>query len=185
MYGMVNKVIRQILVEDYGDSLWQEILLQDSTFAGKIYELDQFTDAATYNIIHYTSKLLEISAEKLLIHLGERWIEVTTNGDYQEYYQLGGSDLFTFLSNLDRMHESLGKIFTQLSPPTFELQRESVKQAHLIYRSHRQGLEPFVLGLLQGLSKYFDQPAEVRHLPELSGEGHQFFAITLLYECTP
>ncbi len=178
MYGMVNKVIRQILVEDYGDSLWQKILLQDSTFADKIYDLEQFEDASTYNIIRYASELLEVSAEKLLIHLGERWIEVTSDGDYQEYYQLGGRDFFTFLTNLDRMHECLGKTFTQLSPPSFELQRQSAKQAHLIYRSQRQGLEPFVLGLLQGLSKYFNQPAEIRLIPELSEEGQQFFTIT-------
>jgi hypothetical protein len=54
--------------------------------------------------------------------------------------------------------------FDHLVPPTFSCSEVEDGALRVEYRSHREGLQPFVVGLLRGLSKHFQTPASVEHV---------------------
>jgi len=179
MLGLINKIMRQALIEDHGEALWQQILSKQPDLSSNFDEFDQYPDSSTSALVSQASEILGIPKEQLLVHLGQRWIELTSTGDYSDYYKIGGQDIFTFLSNLDHMHATMGKTFASLSPPSFEVDVQCEGLIHLVYKSCRPGLDAFVIGLLNGLTIYFDQPADIQLLPKLSQPGKTVFAVKL------
>ena len=62
-------------------------------------------------------------------------------------------------------------MFPKLQPPEFKVFEVQTASLRLLYYSHRAGLEPFVVGLLQGLGKRFGTPATVSHVAGVAGSG--------------
>lgn len=179
MYGVVNGIFRQVLIEDYGDDAWKKISKGVSSISEESYCMNQCPDEVTYEIVQTASEILDVPMELLLNHLGKRWVDITSQGEFKDYYNIGGKSMFAFLANLNHLHASLGKTFTHLSPPAFEIENQNDDSMELVYISHRPGLTPFVKGLLQGLSYYFKQSTVIEHLPEKSEDNRQIFSITV------
>jgi hypothetical protein len=59
-----------------------------------------------------------------------------------------------------------------LLPPKFTCLDLGERVVSIGYRSHRPGLAPFVLGLLEGLSQLFQEPVDITHVkgPDLAAD---------------
>jgi hypothetical protein len=57
------------------------------------------------------------------------------------------------MKNLPNFHRRVAMIFPNLEPPSFSILKEEKNSLHLIYESTRNGLEMFVVGILEGLAK--------------------------------
>ena len=77
---------------------------------------------------------------------------------------MAGNDLVSLLSNLDRMHVGIAAQMPGASMPSFEVLDASDTQIKIRYRSERDGLEAFVVGLLQGLLNQFNDFGEIRYI---------------------
>ena len=60
------------------------------------------------------------------------------------------------------MHTYVATIFSQLSPPHFQVINESEKGLDLVYRTHREGLDSMVLGLIEALAIKFDRKIAIK-----------------------
>jgi hypothetical protein len=91
----------------------------------------------------------------------------------------GGDNLPDFLRNLPNFHTRVGMVFPNLQPPRFHCTDITGRSLKLHYFSHREGLAPFVVGLMQGLGKMFQTPVTVQ-LVEAKAEGgdHDVFEVT-------
>jgi len=77
-----------------------------------------------------------------------------------------GTDFVGFMQNLDHMHSRMKTTFPGYSPPSFRVQNLEDGLLCLDYYSKREGLLPFVEGLLTGLSEHFDCTLEITHVPD-------------------
>ena len=92
----------------------------------------------------------------------------------------GGADFFEFMENLPNFHTRVAMIFPNLQPPRFEVLSKTDDSLRLGYFSHREGLAPFVVGLISGLGKRFDQRLEINHVVQRSeASDHDEFEVKL------
>jgi hypothetical protein len=79
------------------------------------------------------------------------------------------------------MHARVGLLYPELQPLSFECTDVNDQGMLLHYRSHREGMAPLVIGLLQGLSKMFAVKLAVEHLQKRPVDGdHDVFQLTYL-----
>ena len=69
-------------------------------------------------------------------------------------------------------------LFPNLCPPRFACTDVTEHSLALHYHSHREGLAPFVRGLLSGLAQRFGESPDVQHVQKRSeGASHDIFEL--------
>lgn len=178
MYGIVNKAIEQLVTEQFGPENWEAVKEKSGVDIDFFMSNEPYDDAITYQLAGAASEVLNIPLGNILEAFGEYWVLKTGKEKYGGLMQAGGSNLKEFLINLPAFHNRIVLIFPKLTPPEFQVTHIEERSLHLHYFSKREGLQDFVRGLLQGLSKLFDTPAEIRLLqsrPE--GADHEIYQI--------
>jgi hypothetical protein len=179
MYGLVNQAIEDLVRADHGGTIWELIKqtaqLQIEAFIG----MEQYPDDVTYELVDAASEVLGIAREELLQSFGEHWVLFTAKKGYGEILAAGGSSLPDFLQNLDTLHARVSIIMPHLKPPSFSCSDITENSLQLHYYSHRLGLAPFVVGLVNGLAKMFGTEAEVALIDQRdTGANHDVFRVS-------
>jgi len=132
----------------------------------------------TFQLVGAASEVLKIPAETVLEAFGEHWVLHTAQQGYGGLMQANGSSFSEFLANLPGFHSKVQMLFPKLQPPGFECTDVTENSLRLHYRTHRAGLEHFVIGLMQGLGKLFNTPVTV-NLVESKEQGadHDVFDV--------
>lgn len=179
MYGMVNKAVEDMVCMHYGDEVWERIKARAGVDVEVFMSNEAYADEITYDLVSAASAVLELPAERILEGFGEHWVLHTAQEGYGGLMQAAGRTLTEFLQNLPNFHSRVAMIFPNLQPPRFQCSDITDSSLKLHYFSHRQGLAPFVVGLMRGLGKMFKTPVTVR-LAEARGEGadHDVFEVT-------
>ncbi|HIE66191.1 MAG: heme NO-binding domain-containing protein [Nitrospira sp.] len=165
MYGMVNKAIREMVIQKHGEDTWRKTYEK----VGSPADFDSFArykDSITYELVGAIADVLEEPADKVLHKLGIFWVMDVALVHYRDLMESSGTDFVDFLRGLDHMHSRIKVTFPAFSPPSFRciVLREGV--CELDYYSDRKGLLPFVKGLLEGLAIHFKQEIQVRDIPD-------------------
>lgn len=180
MYGIIHRAVRDMVVETRDEATW-EALCEHGGFSPTLFEpMDSYPDEQTYGLIITAADHLGMPLQDVLFQFGLYWVRATAPRDYGAIFHMTGTDLFGFLEGLDAMHERVVLSFSQLQMPYFELERINDQTARLHYRSHREGLAPFVFGLLHGLAEHFNAEAQIAQLEDKgAGAEHDVFEITI------
>jgi len=177
MYGLVNRAIRDCVVEQFGEPTWLKIEEASKTDPSHYVTMTSYPDELTFNIIGTACEVLNVDSTALLRTFGRHWVLNTAKKEYSHLMDFSGSDLRTFLMNLDQMHEQVAITFQNLRQPAFSLE-ENDTETLLHYRSERSGLTEFVVGLLDGLAEHFNEPLKVTLVSSrLEGADHDVFRL--------
>lgn len=165
MYGMVNEAIRSLITEEFGEQTWEAVRTKaesPSTFAPfQIYD-----DSVTYSLVGACVDVLELPADAVLRTFGHYWVEKIATKHYADLMDRTGTDFVTFVKNLDHMHARIQTTFRNYEPPSFRILELEIGRFQVDYYSRREGLLPFVEGLFEGLSKYFEVQMSMEHVPD-------------------
>ncbi len=181
MYGMVNRAMEQMVVEAHGEELWQRICRRAGCEVDHFVRLDPYPDELTYALVGAAAEELEAQASDLLHTFGGYWIGYAQRSGYGEMFRAVDS-YAVFLQHLDSMHTRLQLSFTGLKAPQFSCVVEAPVRLQVVYRSHRVGLAPFIVGLLEALGPVFKVTAWVEHVrskPPGEPGAEEHFVITL------
>lgn len=179
MYGMLNRAVEEVIRHNYGEAKWEEIRNEAGVDVEVFMSNEAYPDEITYRLVGAASRLLGIPADTILMRLGEHWILHTAQEGYSGLMQAAGRNLPEFLGNLPNFHARLTMIFPRLQPPRFQCTDIGDSRLLLHYYSNRQGLAPFVVGLLQALGKRFDTTVTARQIADkCQGADHDVFEIT-------
>ena len=178
MYGMVNKAVEDMVVMHHGEAMWERI----RSWAGVEVEVfmsnESYPDDITYNLVSAASELLKMPVEQILVDFGEHWVLHTATKGYGGLMKAAGKSLPVFMRNLPDFHSRVTLVFPKLQPPHFECTEITDRSLILHYYSHRKGLAPFVVGLMQGLGKNFNTPVVVRQVAiKDQGVDHDIFEV--------
>ncbi len=179
MYGLVNDALQELLIQRFGEESWRAIAARAEVSEEVFVAHEGYDDAITYRLVGAACEELSLSAEQLLVDFGEHWILSTARTRYPNLLRASG--LREFLLNLPNLHARIALTFPHLAPPSFECVELEDGSLEVRYRSHREGLQSFVLGLLQGLSRHFATPAAVEHVARKGEQGrdHDLFRLRL------
>ena len=165
MYGMVNQAVRGLVLEQFGQEAWKNI--HEKANAPENFDsFNQYDDAITYGLVGAATEVLKIPAETILHAFGEYWVLKVAVTSYADLMDKTGTDFLAFLKGLDHMHSRIKVTFPNYRPPSFRVEVLSEGLVQLDYYSDREGLVPFVEGLLQGLAVHFELKLEIEQVPD-------------------
>lgn len=153
MYGLVNKAVQGLVIDNYGEETWDKIRERANVDVEMFISNESYKDSLTYDLLVAASEIVNQPASELLRLLGHYWITEIAVQHYGAMMDAGGNSFVEFMKNLPNFHRRVAMIFPKLEPPTFKILKEEKNSLHLIYESARNGLEMFVVGLLEGLAK--------------------------------
>lgn len=181
MYGLINTALRDMIQTRFSDEVWQQVLTASGVPEDSFLTMRSYDDAITYSLAGAASEVLGAPIETCLEMFGEFWIEETAGKNYGMLMDATGQNLVEFLENLNGLHDRITSTFLNYMPPSFRIEQLGDTQYRLHYESSRKGLTPFVVGLLNGLTRRFDAELaiESQH-DEPAGDGtHTIFALTI------
>ncbi|MAC19231.1 MAG: heme NO-binding protein [Phycisphaerae bacterium] len=178
MYGLINKAIRGLVVEQFGQEAWDRIRRRAEIEDDDFVSMTNYDDSLTYDLVGAASEELGLGADAILEGFGGYWVRYTGVEGYGHLLDSAGSSLPEFLANLDQMHARVKLAFPDLKPPRFRVSDSDEAGLVLHYYSHRPGLAPLVIGLVKGLADRFGDVVEVEHLPmNTDGDEHDAFRV--------
>ncbi|GFD68963.1 hypothetical protein KUL156_02510 [Alteromonas sp. KUL156] len=173
MYGMINKFISTTVINRYGQSAWDEIKASLGDYESTFLEVQPYSDEVTFGIVGASVEHLNVDLAVFLRQMGEDWVKETSQGSYKDMYSLVSGGAFEFISNLNNMHQVISAQLEALVPPSFLCEKNEDGSITIHYHSSREGLEPFVEGLLMGVCNHFNQPASISTV-KLRDENNPF-----------
>lgn len=178
MYGMVNRAAQEFIVERYGVESWLGVKTRAGIDSEGFDRLEQYPDQLTYDIVESASAVLSLSADEFLERFGKFWIRFAARSGYEAMFEMAGQNLFDFLGSLDELHTRLSFSFPDYQPPSFYCTDYDGSSVRLHYVSEREGLAPFVIGLVKGLGELFETPVDLIHENRKNGDSdHDVFLV--------
>lgn len=179
MYGIVNKSIEDLITSLFGADQWNLILEKSAIEQSYFISNEPYDDAITFQLANTISKEMNMSLSEVLITFGEWWITKTTKEKYSGLMEAGGNNLRDFLINLPQLHNRVMLLYPKLTPPEFKISHLETNSLCLHYNSKREGLQDFVVGLIQGLGKLFETQTTIELLKSRQkGEENDVFKIS-------
>ncbi|MEM7785834.1 MAG: heme NO-binding domain-containing protein [Planctomycetota bacterium] len=180
MHGLVNRAIEDMATKAGGKGCWQAICKKANVNETSFLSMKDYPDEVTYSLVGAASEMLEQPSEEILRAFGKHWILFTAQEGYGDLMALSGSDLKSFLQNLNRMHGQVAASMPDLTPPQFSVEEIGEQRFRIHYQSTRQGLAPMVIGMLEGLVQRFDLTADIEHVESREAEtNHEVFEIAI------
>lgn len=178
MYGLINDALRTLVLSRSNDEVWRRIVRRAGVDDSAFHSMTAYPDEITYKLVGAACAELEVPADALLREFGVHWVLVTAPTRYGAMMDFTGGSFVEFLSNLDHMHERVATLFHNLRQPSFECEELGPGRLRLHYRSQRDGLAPFVVGLLEGLGRRFSITVSVRVAEsKVAGADHDVFDV--------
>ncbi len=175
MYGMVNRAIRDLVLDGHDEAVWHEICDLAGLPTYDFNDSATYDDAVTYDLVNAASEVLGASADDLLRAFGRHWILFTGSEGWGSLFAMAGDDLTSFISGLDALHSRVQITMPECRMPSFRSERRPDGSLEIEYRSERAGLGPMVAGLLAGLAEHFGETWSVESCgPIDSGEAELF-----------
>jgi hypothetical protein len=178
MYGIVNKAIQEMIVENYGIEKWNLILEKSGIDIDFFISNEPYDDDVTYVLAKTIANEMKIPVQDVLLSFGEWWVLRTAKEKYSGLMQAGGASLKEFIFNLPNFHNRVMLIYPRLTPPEFKITNIEENGVWLHYYSKREGLQEFVKGILQGLAKMYETTVDIQLLKNRTlGDDHEIFKI--------
>lgn len=175
MYGMVNEAIREMVIERFNISIWDEIT-EELNLEFKVFRpFEQYDDQVTGELIGIISKKAELDPTKLLEEFGEYWIKFALRSEYSSILEAVATSPVELIESLDSLHMRLQLTFDDLQAPSFWVTRINDNEINVHYSSQRDmPLEYFVIGLIRGIFSMFDKKCQVEMITPTNNEKGVF-----------
>ena len=178
MYGMVNRAMEDMVVDGWGEAAWERVKARAGVDVEVFVGTQAYPDDVTYGLVGAASEVLALPAVEVLERFGVHWVTRTAADGYGPLMDAGGKTLGEFLANLPNFHSRVSLLFPQLSPPTFHCTEARPGGVKLHYVSGRDGLAPFVVGLLKGLGIRFATPVRIEQTAAKGPGVHDEFLVS-------
>lgn len=155
MYGLVNQAVQDVVTLCAGEAAWTRVRREAGVTDEVFVSTRPYPDELTGALVSIAARVLGLSSSEFLVKLGEHWVLETAVKHYGPLMRAGGDNLETFLEHLPHFHARIGLMLPELRPPGFRISARVARGMRLHYSSGREGLEPFVRGLLRGLATHF------------------------------
>ena len=180
MYGIINNAVRELVVKNFGEQSWDNIIARVGCPHHEFNTLEPYEDKTTYDLVSAASEELGVTPEEVLHLFGKHWVGYTQNNGYGVLMDMFGHSFIESLKNLNQLHMRMGFSMPDMRAPDFRVQKELDDGSVLLeYHSTREGLSNMVVGLLESLAQKFGQTAEVTIVERQEGQDFELFHIKI------
>ncbi|KAL8603727.1 hypothetical protein ACOMHN_024343 [Nucella lapillus] len=158
MYGQIHVVVKELVESQFGQQIWNKILLQSGMDEDTDFLVfSVYDDSTTSRLIESVCRVLDYPREQLLKEFGTYFLTYCTKYGYDKMLLTLGEDLFTFVQNLDSLYSMLSLSYKGIISPSFRCQEHDDGTLTLDYYSWRQGYYPIVQGIVEAVGKHLYQ----------------------------
>ena len=167
-----------MVIEMKGDAVWSQVEQACNIGPVELISVAVYDDALSFSIVGAVATALEMDVTSCMRAFGRYWVRFAERGSYGAIMDFTGQDLRTFISNLDRMHAAVNLAMPEARTPSFKLVSADEQEIRVRYISERVGLEPLVVGLLEGLLLRFGETGVVHQVAGASSGAEFVIALT-------
>ena len=169
MKGIIAISLKRLVAKEYGLDKWYDILERSGFSKYKLIKASDDLDEASFlNILESTCLELGITLEQAADAFGDFWV----NEFAPEVYAFSYKNVNTakeFILNMSSVHEKVVRDIENARPPTFKFNWKDDNTLLISYISHRN-LAILMIGLLKGVSKYYNADLKIRLLSDDTAE---------------
>ncbi|XP_077204996.1 guanylate cyclase soluble subunit beta-2-like [Paroedura picta] len=147
MYGFINTCLKSLVVEKYGEEIWEKLRVQTGV-QDTFLTFEVYSDEITMQLIDKTCKMLDVPPDMVLKQFGEYFFEFCKRSGYDHMLRTLGGNLYEFIENLDALHSYLSLSYQEMNAPSFRVEKNEDGSMHLHYYSDRRGLCHIVPGII-------------------------------------
>ena len=165
MKGSIVKCLSDLVKDNFGEHKWKEIVLQSGENPqAAIFATSDFDDKTVFKLIENTCKVLNLTKQQACDAFGDYWVNTYAPKIYGMYYTKFESAK-QFIMGMDKTHETVTKSMLNARPPRFTFEEVDENTIIVNYISTRNMID-FYIGLVKGISKYFNTPITIKKLSE-------------------
>ena len=165
MKGSIVRCLSDLVKDNFGEQKWEEIMQQAGENPQKVFYPVSFVDDETvFKLIENTCKVLNLTKEQACDAFGDYWVNTYAPKLYSMYFTKYESAK-QFIMGMDRTHEIITINMPNARPPRFTFENVDENTIIVNYISARNMID-FYIGLVKGISKYFNTPINVKKLSE-------------------
>lgn len=165
MYGLINIGLLRFIEEQYGLDVLTACTQSTPVTEASLCPVSAYDDDITYQIVGDACRLTGTDPNEFLRLFGRFWVLTVAARRYAYLLNMSGPTFIDCVDGLDLMHERIATQYKNLRQPSFTLRSTDDPREYILeYRSSRSGMRTFVIGLIEGLSEYFETPCEVQFL---------------------
>lgn len=154
-----------MVIDELREDAWLDLEHEANMGPAELISGMVYDDLVTLPMVAAAARALELSLEECLTRYGRYWVGFAKQGPYGATMDSAGRDIASFIANLDRIHQNVTAIMPDAVVPSFAVTDRDKAWLKVTYSSSRAGLEPFVVGLLEGIIDMFSATGEVRQTP--------------------
>ncbi len=163
MKGVIVTCLGEMVRKKFGNDKWGDALEKAGLDRkSRFLVTTDVDDEIALKIIDSVCRVLDLSLAQAADAFGDYWVNVFAPRIYAPYYSKANSTR-EFLLKMDHVHTAVTKRLANARPPRFEYEWRDDKTLIMGYKSTR-GLIDFMVGLIKGVGKYFEEDLEVTKL---------------------
>ena len=82
MYGLINKAIKGLVLEGFGEDAWKRIINRAQIEDDEFLSMQAYDDSLTYDLVAAATEELGLPAETILESFGGYWVQYTAVEGY-------------------------------------------------------------------------------------------------------
>lgn len=163
MKGVIVNCLGELVKEKFGNDKWEEALEKTGLNRESHFLASQdVDDSIALKAVESVCKILNISLTQAADAFGDYWVNVFAPRIYSVFYKASHSAR-EFLLKMDNVHKNVTENMENARPPRFDYEWKDDNTLIMKYKSHR-GLIDFLVGLIKGVGKHYNEDLSVRKL---------------------
>lgn len=169
---MIHQAARDMALAHMSQEAWDALLSRNAISSQHFIGVEYYADDETMALVRIIAAELGLPINEALYQFGRYWIAFAGASAYGRVLSMAGDDLEAFVENLDRMHASIKSNMPKAQMPSFQVAGSERGLLRVMYRSERDGLAPFVQGILGAVAERFGETVSITY--QETSDGVQF-----------
>lgn len=152
-----------MVLDRFGEAKWRAICDAAGLTSDFFIGFEYYPDEKTMDLIGAIAQHVGQSEDDVLFDFGHYWIIYAKSSAYGRAMEMAANDLYGFFQQLDRMHAAIKSNLPRAEMPTFSVCVQSDDCFEVHYLSSRDGLQPFVHGLIESIAGSLGECVDVTY----------------------
>ncbi|CAH1111122.1 unnamed protein product, partial [Psylliodes chrysocephalus] len=183
MYGMLLESVQHFVQLEYGDKIWQKVLLAAECKYSVFNTHQTYPDSTMASLATALANITNQSPDDIMMFFGKCFVRFFSNYGYDVTIKATGRHFADFLNSMDNLHSQFRVSYPKMKSPSMYLTDIDNEGCVLIYRSTRKGLTHYVMGqLMQIATDFFNLKLETKVMDtthKVTSEGRNLVIVKL------
>uniref|UniRef100_A0A6P7FXB8 guanylate cyclase n=1 Tax=Diabrotica virgifera virgifera TaxID=50390 RepID=A0A6P7FXB8_DIAVI len=182
MYGMLLESVQHFVQLEYGEDVWQQLLIE-TDYKFTVFNTHQtYPDNIMSSLAAALAKVTSLSVDDTMMFFGRCFVRFFSNYGYDVTIKATGRYFTDFLSSMDNLHAQFRVSYPKMKSPSMYLTDVDNEGCVLVYRSTRKGFTQYIRGqLYQIATDFFNLSLETRVIDtvnKVTSDGRNLTIVT-------